>query len=354
MAKKMIPSKLVLSTGEVFEGYSPDWQASTVFGEIVFNTGMVGYVECLSDPSYTGQILTFTYPLIGNYGVPEPSEWESHKLHARGMIVSEAVDFYSREHATSSILDICKAQNVAVMAGVDTRALTKILRERGCVAGAIVTGDELPKAFPNINEQHLVAEVSIKEPVEGGAGDKTVIVVDCGMKENIWRHLQKLPVKLKRVPYNYDYTNEPYDGVFLSNGPGDPMVCQETISVLRKALELKKPIFGICLGSQLMGLAIGAKTYKLRFGHRSQNQPCLQEGTDRCFLTSQNHGFAIDEHTLPEGWKVTFRNLNDNSVQGIEHESLPYFSVQFHPEAAPGPIDTNWLFDKFYKMIKDQ
>ncbi|MDF2530178.1 MAG: carbamoyl-phosphate synthase small subunit [Gammaproteobacteria bacterium] len=207
----MVPSKLVLATGEVFEGYSPDWQAATTFGEIVFNTGMVGYIECLSDPSYTGQILCFTYPIIGNYGVPDPSEWESHKLHARGIIVSEAAEFYSRDHAKSSLWETCKQQGVAVMANVDTRALTKVLRERGVVSGAIVCGESLPKAFPNINEQNLVAEVSIKTPVEGGSGDKTIIVVDCGMKENIWRHLQKLPVKLKRVPYNYDYTNEPYD-----------------------------------------------------------------------------------------------------------------------------------------------
>ncbi|MDO8953970.1 MAG: glutamine-hydrolyzing carbamoyl-phosphate synthase small subunit [Gammaproteobacteria bacterium] len=350
----MLPSTLVLETGEVFEGYSPDWQASTVFGEIVFNTGMVGYVECLSDPSYTGQILTFTYPIIGNYGVPEAADWESHKLHARGIIVSELAEFHARPHAAQSLLEACKEQGVAMMVGVDTRALTKVLRDRGCVAGAIVTTDPLPKAFPNINAQHLVSEVSIKAPIESGNGDVTIIAVDCGMKENIWRHLQKLPIKIKRVPHNYDYTNEPYDGVFLSNGPGDPMMCVETIAILRKAMQKNKPIFGICLGSQLMGLAIGAKTYKMRFGHRSQNQPCLQEGTERCFLTSQNHGFAIDEQTLPEGWRVTFRNLNDATVQGIEHESLPYSSVQFHPEAAPGPTDTHWLFDKFYQLVKDR
>jgi carbamoyl-phosphate synthase small subunit len=314
---------------------------------------MVGYVECLSDPSYTGQVLCFTYPIIGNYGVPDASEWESHKLHARGMIVSELAENYARNSAQKSLLETCKEQGVAVMTGVDTRALTKVLRDRGCVAGAIVTGPEMPKAFPNINAQHLVSEVSIKTPIEAGAGDYKVIAVDCGMKENIWRLLQKLPVKLKRVPFDYDFTDEDYDGVFVSNGPGDPAVCVETIAIMRKAMAKKKPIFGICLGSQLMGLAIGAKTYKLRFGHRSQNQPCLQEGTERCFLTSQNHGFAIDEATLPDGWKVTFRNLNDATVQGIEHESLPYYSVQFHPEAAPGPVDTNWLFDKFFSLIKE-
>ena len=204
------------------------------------------------------------------------------------------------------------------------------------------------------NEQHLVSQVSINTPIETGSGDKTVIAIDCGMKENIWRLLQKLPIKLKRVPYNYDFSNEAFDGVFISNGPGDPTLCQETINIVRKVMQHqpKKPIFGICLGSQIMGLAIGAHTYKLRFGHRSQNQPCLKLGTDRCYLTSQNHGFAIEESTLPDGWHVTYRNLNDASVQGIAHKSKPYFSVQFHPEAAPGPVDTEFLFDEFYEMLK--
>ena len=347
----MVPAQLVLATGEVFHGFSPQQQREQTFGEIVFNTGMVGYVECMTDPSYSGQILTFTYPIMGNYGVSNKDTWESNAIHARGIIVSELAAFHSRQQAETSLLDWCVDNDIALLAGVDTRALTKCLREKGVVPGAVVVGDNAPKAFPNINEHHWVKEVSIKTPIETGSDDKTIIAIDCGMKENIWRHLQKLPVTLKRVPFDYDFTHEDYDGVFISNGPGDPLVCQETVAILKKVLEGDKPVFGICLGSQIMGLAIGAKTYKLRFGHRSQNQPCLHEGTDRCYLTSQNHGYAIDEASLPADWEVTFRNLNDNSVQGIAHKTKPFFSVQFHPEAAPGPIDTSFLFQTFYDHL---
>ena len=345
------PASLVLETGEIFHGYAPHTQIPTQFGEVVFNTGMVGYVECLTDPSYRGQILNFTYPIIGNYGVPDRSKWESLRGQASGVIVSELADFYSRNTAAASFLDFCLEQKIAVMTGVDTRALTKCLREKGVVSGAIVIGDKLPKAFPDINEEHLVQQVSSTEPLEEGSGKYKVIAIDCGMKQNIWRYLRQLPITVKRVPFDYDFTHEHYDGVFISNGPGDPVRCQETIAILRKVLTQKKPVFGICLGSQLMGLAIGAKTYKLRFGHRSQNQPCMREDSDRCFLTSQNHGYAIDEETLPADWKVTYRNLNDASVQGIAHRTLPYFSVQFHPEAAPGPTDTAFLFNDFYAML---
>lgn len=347
----MIKAALVLETGEIFPGFAPEGQQSQQFGEVVFNTGMVGYVECLTDPSYRGQILTFTYPLIGNYGVPDVSQWESKRIHAAGMVVSELADFYSRTQAQSSLLAWCQQAKVAVITGIDTRALTKCLREKGVVAGAIVVGDKLPKAFPNINEQHLVQQVSPTEIVTHGTTGPLVIAMDCGMKENIWRYLTQLPIRLKRVPFDYDFTHEPYDGVFISNGPGDPVRCQETIAIMRKALLSGKPMFGICLGSQLMGLAIGAKTYKLRFGHRSQNQPCLEEGTERCYLTSQNHGYAIDESTLPPDWHVTHRNLNDNSVQGIAHKTKPFFSVQFHPEAAPGPTDTAFMFTRFYSLL---
>jgi carbamoyl-phosphate synthase small subunit len=364
---KMIPATLVLETGEQFHGQAPDWQQPTQFGEVVFNTGMVGYVECLTDPSYRGQMLAFTYPLIGNYGVPSKEHWESDQIHAAGLIVSSLAEFHSRPTAEKSLLDWCRDYKTAVITGIDTRALTKCLRDKGVVAGAIVVGDQLPKAFPDINEAHLVKEVSIKKPIEDnpstltllrkGGGNSLekrprVIAIDCGMKQNIWRHLSKLPISLKRVPFDYDFTDEDYDGVFISNGPGDPLRCQETIAILRKVLMQKKPVFGICLGAQLMGLAIGAKTYKLRFGHRSQNQPCLKEGSERCLLTSQNHGYAVDEKTLPSDWQVTYRNLNDNTVQGIAHKTLPYFSVQFHPEAAPGPVDTRFLFDEFYQLLE--
>ena len=350
----MRPAQLIFATGEVFQGMVPDWQETIVFGEVVFNTGMVGYVECLTDPSYSGQLLTFTYPLIGNYGVPAQTAWESDSVKARAMICSHAEPFFSRDHAQTDIISWCREQGCALMCGVDTRALTICLRDKGVVAGAIVPeGCDKPIAFPDVNDEHLVRRVTCEHITEAGNGDKTIIAIDCGMKENIWRLLQKLPVKIKRVPFDHDFSDEDFDGVFISNGPGDPLMCQETVTIIKKVMEKhpNKPIFGICLGSQIMGLAIGAQTYKLRFGHRSQNQPCLQVGTERCFLTSQNHGFAIEESTLPDGWQVTFRNLNDASVQGIAHQSKPYFSVQFHPEAAPGPVDTAWLFDKFYNML---
>lgn len=347
----MIPAKLVLETGEVFKGYAPITQTGKYFGEVVFNTGMVGYTECMTDPSYCEQILVFTYPIIGNYGVFSKATWESQKAWVTGIVISDLSEFHARDQGEQSLVEWCQAQGVALLGGVDTRALTICLREKGVVCGAIVREEEHPLAFKDINEQDLVAKVSIKNPLTVGQGKKTLIAVDCGMKENIWRHLQQYDWTIKRVPYDYDYTPEPYDAVFISNGPGDPVRCQKTIQILQKALTTDKPVFGICLGSQLMGLAIGAKTYKLRFGHRSQNQPCLQEGSDKVFLTSQNHGYALEESTLPKDWRVTYRNLNDNSVQGIAHLSKPHFSVQFHPEAAPGPVDTAFLFDEFYQMV---
>lgn len=347
----MQPAHLILSSGERFQGFVPDWQRETIFGEVVFNTSMVGYVEAMTDPSYAGQLLTFTYPLIGNYGVPDAKDWESPKIQAAAIIVSEAVEFYSHREAKRSLLDWCRAENIPVMWGVDTRALAKHISHNGVCPAAISLTDQIPTSFRDINAEHLVKQVSITEPQFSGSGEKLIIAVDCGMKENIMRHLLKFPVCVKRVPFDYDFTNEPYDAVFFSNGPGDPAVCVETIATVKKALSSDKPVFGVCLGAQIMALAIGAQTVKLPFGHRAQNHPCIQEGTDKCFLTSQNHGFSIEENTLPSDWQVIFRNLNDNTVQGIEHRTKPFFSVQFHPEEAPGPVDTQWLFKKFYEMI---
>lgn len=349
---QMLPGKLRLKSGHEFLGQVPANQQDICYGEVVFSTGMVGYVESLTDPSYAGQILVFTYPLIGNYGVATPETWESQKIHAKGVVLSELAPFYSNHTAQQSFFEWLQQQNIPVLTGVDTRALTKQLRGQGVVPGAIVSGNKQAKEFEDFDHINWVAEVSIKEPITYGNGEKLVIAVDCGMKENILRCLLNYPYRVKRVPYNYDYFNENFDGVFVSNGPGDPALCTETITILQKAMAKQKPIFGICLGTQLMGLAVGAKTYKMAFGHRSHNQPCMELSSKRCYLTSQNHGYAIDEKTLPQDWKVSFRNLNDNTVAGIEHKQLPFFSVQFHPEAAPGPMDTQWLFKKFFELVK--
>lgn len=342
---------LVLKSGEKFTGQVPIFQKDIHFGEVVFNTGMVGYVESLTDPSYAGQILAFTYPLIGNYGVSDPSTWESKKIHVKGVVMSELIDTHSSHSAQLSLQQWLQDQGIPFITGVDTRALTKKLRTEGVIAGAIAPLTSHPKKFPDYDHIDWVKEVSIKEPIEYGSGKKRIIAIDCGMKENIVRCLQKLPVRITRVPYDYDFTQEDYDGVFISNGPGDPARCTETIAIIKKVLAAKKPTFGICLGTQLMALAAGAKTFKLKFGHRSQNQPCLHITDNKSFLTSQNHGYAVDEKTLPKDWRVSFRNLNDDTVAGIEHKTLPFFSVQFHPEAAPGPVDTQWLFNKFFDMI---
>lgn len=344
-----VPAKLILESGETFPGFSPSWQSGAAFGEVVFTTGMTGYIESLTDPSYTGQILTFTFPLIGNYGVPPKEKWESGKLQASGVVTGQVSHWTSHWDAEISFLDWLKKQNTPLITGVDTRALTKTLRKKGVALGAICQSS--PQTFFDPNREHLVKKVSCFQKETVGSGLKTVIAVDCGMKENIVRHLLRYPLKVIRVPYDYDYTNDEYDAVFLSNGPGDPSVCVETVAILKKALKQPKPIFGICLGTQLMALAIGAKTYKLKFGHRGQNQPCRDILQQRCILTSQNHGYAIEEKTLPPDWQVTFRNLNDDSVEGIAHKTLPYFAVQFHPESSPGPTDAAYLFDQFYEKI---
>ncbi|HEX2549111.1 MAG TPA: carbamoyl-phosphate synthase large subunit, partial [Gammaproteobacteria bacterium] len=351
---QFIPAQLILETGEVFQGRVPATQDSECFGEIVFNTGMVGYVESFTDPSYAGQILVLTYPLIGNYGVSPPETWESDKIHISGVIVSELSDFCSSHSAEKSLRDWLTENKIPVMVGVDTRLLTKHLRTKGVVPGVITTKGQKPKKFEQFADIDWVKKVSIPAPKMYGEGEKLIIAVDCGMKENIIRCLTKFPIRVKRVPFNYDYSDEPFDGVFISNGPGDPMHCTETVAILRKALKKQKPMVGICLGTQLMALAVGAKTYKLPFGHRAQNQPCLDVTSGRCYLTSQNHSYAVDDTTLPNDWEVFFRNLNDQSVEGIQHKTLPFFAVQFHPEAAPGPLDTQWLFQKFYDLIENK
>ena len=349
--KKRKTARIILSDGTTFEGFSFGTAGSTT-GEVVFATGMVGYPEAFTDPSFKGQILVMTYPMVGNYGVPK-GPFESKHIQIQGLIVQDYSFDYSHADATRSLDEWLKEEKVPGIYGIDTRALTNKLREHGVMLGQIVIEGKQPvKEIEDPNERNLVAEVSIKRASTTGKGKKKIVLVDCGMKENILRCLVKRGVEVKRVPWNYDYNNEEWDGLFISNGPGDPMMAKETIEHLRVAMEGKKPIFGICLGSQLMGLAAGAKTYKLKYGHRSQNQPCIEVGTERCYLTTQNHGFAVRESTIPSGWKLWFKNANDGSVEGIKHSKMPFWSVQFHPEATPGPEDTEFLFDRYIDLVK--
>ncbi len=344
-------AKLVLANGRTFDGFAPKWQVEKSFGEVVFNTGMTGYEETLTDPSYSGQILSFTFPILGNYGVSSGNRWESAKIHASGVICETLFEEPHHYSAKKTFLKWLEDERVPLICGVDTRELTKVLRDYGVLSGVISYADGEVSTFQDSMAIHWVEKVSPRKEEIIGNGKYKIILVDCGAKENIIRCLLKFDVTIKRVPFDYDYTNEDYDGVMLSNGPGDPKLCTATIAILAKALEKGKPIFGICLGSQLMALAIGANTYKLKYGHRGHNQPCIDLNKDRCYLTSQNHSYAVDEHSLPSGWKVTFRHLNDNTVAGISHETKPYSAVQFHPEASSGPQDTFYLFEQFYDQI---
>jgi carbamoyl-phosphate synthase small subunit len=349
-------SALILEDDTVFEGYSFGG-AHSVSGEVVFNTGMVGYPESLTDPSYRGQILVLTYPLIGNYGVPGRNGayglhvgLESEGIHIAGLVISEYSLHYSHWSAGRSLADWLKEHEVPALYGVDTRRLTKRLRDQGTMLGQLVVSEEAP-GFHNPHSENLVPQVSVKHPVHYAGGKTRVVVIDCGCKFSIIRSLTARGVTVIRVPWDYDFLHEDFAGVVISNGPGDPKMCQATIAQIRKAMEQKYPIFGICLGHQLLALAAGADTYKLKFGHRSQNQPCVEVGGRRCYVTSQNHGYAVAQESLPEGWESWFTNANDGTNEGIRHRFRPFMSVQFHPEAAPGPVDTAHLFEEFVKHL---
>jgi carbamoyl-phosphate synthase small subunit len=356
MYKERKVGRLVLEDGTVYTGYMFG-APQTVAGEVVFNTGMVGYPEALTDPSYRGQILALTYPLVGNYGVPPfhrpghaSSQLESERVQISALIVSEASAYCSHWSAITSLEQWLIAHEVPGLVGVDTRELTKHLRSKGSLLGKILFEDvDIP--FHNPNTSNLVSQVSIGEPVVYPGGPTRLVVIDCGCKQGIIRSLLERGVTVIRVPWDYDFLNEEYDGVIISNGPGDPQMCTPTINHIRRALAQNLPILGICLGHQILALAAGATTYKLKFGHRSQNQPCLEVGTQRCYITSQNHGYAVDDTSLPQDWEPWFININDGTNEGIRHRMHPFMSVQFHPEAAPGPMDTENLFDKFLQVL---
>ena len=348
---------IILEDGTRFEGFSFGYETSSA-GEVVFNTAMTGYPESLTDPSYEGQILVTTYPILGNYGVPPRREkddvsefYERDHIHARGIVAQDYSWEHSHWQADRSLSQWLKEEKIPGIYGVDTRALTKHLREKGSMLGKIVVEGCEDIDFYNPNLENLVAKTSCKEVETHGDGEKTVVLVDCGTKHNIIRCLTRRGVKVIRVPWDYDFTSIPYDGLFISNGPGNPDMAQTTINNIRKAIEIGKPICGICMGNQLLSLAAGAKTYKLKYGHRSHNQPVRHVGTNVCYVTSQNHGYAVDQTTLPADWEPLFINMNDGTNEGIRHKTKPFFSAQFHPEASSGPKVTEFIFDEFISLL---
>ncbi len=366
---------LILEDGTRFEGLSFGYEQDTV-GEVVFNTAMTGYNESLTDPSYAGQMLVMTYPLIGNYGVPLagmdangiPLFMESERIHVAALIVADYSDEYSHWNAEESLANWLRREKVTAITGIDTRRLTVVLRQQGAMMGRIEIEKNgyygrgidpegsktlLHDEYGSVN---WVERVSCKDVVNYKP-EKTkyrVVLVDCGVKANIIRCLLKRNLEVLRVPWDFDFNEMDFDGLFLANGPGDPNMCGKTIENIRNFLNAEnvRPCMGICLGNQLLAKAAGASTYKLKYGHRSHNQPVRLIGTNKCFITSQNHGYAVDSCTLPNEWQPWFVNMNDGSNEGIRHRTKPWMSAQFHPEACSGPVDTEFLFDEFLKLLE--
>ena len=353
---------LTLSDGTTFCGQSFGYEAP-VAGEVVFNTAMTGYPESLTDPSYAGQILVLTFPLAGNYGVPPftmrpdgiATFMESERIHISGLVVCDYSEDYSHWNAVESLSDWLRREKIPAITGVDTRELTKILREHGVMLGKIEpegTISDVPSAqYEGVN---YVEKVSCSEVIKynEGAG-KRAVLVDCGVKHNIIRCLLQRNIEVVRVPWDYDFNALEFDGLFLANGPGDPDTCERTVDNIRKFLGKSdvKPCMGICMGNQLLSKSAGASIYKLKYGHRGHNQPVRRVGTTQCFITSQNHGYAVDTKTLPQDWETLFVNMNDDSNEGVRHKHNPWFSAQFHPEACSGPLDTEFLFDEFVQLL---
>jgi len=340
--------RLILFDGSEFEGQSFGYE-QPASGELVFSTGMVGYPESLTDSSYEGQILILTYPIIGSYGVPDKKYWESDRIHVSGLIVSQYIDTPSHFQSQMGLGKWLKKEKVPGLVISDTRYLTQKLRDRGAQLAKIIFKKNINFIDRNLN--NLVNVVSIKKPLIEGRGSRTIVLIDCGVKKNIIRSLLDRRIRVITVPWNFDIFSlkEKIDGIVVSNGPGDPKMADVTIETVKKILIKQIPLLGICLGNQILALAAGGDTYKMKFGHRGQNQPCIMAGTNRCYLTTQNHGFAIGK--IPEGFTQWFINVNDNTNEGIIHKKYPFMSVQFHPEATPGPVDTGWIFDYFLKKI---
>ena len=360
-------ARLILDDGTEFCGWSFGYEANAV-GEVVFNTAMTGYPESLTDPSYAGQILVTTYPLIGNYGVPEtggeplPKFMESERIHVKGLVVADYSEKYSHWNAKESLAEWLRREKIPAITGIDTRRLTGRLRESGVMRGRIIISENSDYSehsdYGSINwvEQVSCKEVITYKPDSTAAANSSfprVVLVDCGVKANIIRCLVNRGVEVIRVPWDYDFNRLDFDGLFLANGPGDPEQCNKTVEHIRTFLNNPnvRPLMGICLGNQLLARAAGAKTYKLKYGHRSHNQPVRLVGTTRCFITSQNHGYAVDASTLPADWEPLFVNMNDGSNEGIRHKTMPWFSAQFHPEGCSGPTDTEWMFDEFVALL---
>jgi len=362
-------AKLALEDGTVFTGLAFGAPGEKL-GEVVFNTSMMGYQEVLTDPSYTGQIVTMTYPLIGNYGTTSDDQ-ESSDVHVEGFIVRELTKVPSNFRSHRDLDTFLRASGVIGLEGIDTRALVRRLRVRGSMSGILSSTDlddaslvAKARAFPGMEGRDLVSEVVPDRAFEWKQGfgqfaehvivarppSKHVVAIDYGMKWNILRCLVQSGCRVTVVPGTAPVEevlrHEP-DGVFLSNGPGDPAAVGYAIETVKKLVDAKKPLFGICLGHQLLGLAVGAKTFKLKFGHRGANQPVLDQRTKKVEITTQNHGFAVDPTSLPKGMEATHINLNDQTLEGMRHTSLPIFSVQYHPEAAAGPHDSSYLFEEF-------
>ena len=365
---------LVLEDDSTFVG-SGFGAPKKVSGEIVFSTSMVGYPESLTDPSYKGQILTFTYPLVGNYGVPAYEEengvlkyFESDGIKVTGLVVHELCTNPFHWASTRTLDQWLKDEDVPGIYGIDTRKLTKKLRVKGVLLGIlkVCEADEEPDLpmllkeakklqYPNFTD--LAKQVTVTEPVRYSVGgNKTAVVIDCGVKYGIIRNLLRRGFDVIRVPYDYsaeqilDYKP---DGVIISNGPGDPKQCVNTIEAVRELVDVDMPIMGVCLGTQILALALGGDTYKLKYGHRSQNQPALDLETGRCYITTQNHGYTVERDSINDtGLEEWFMNANDMTVEGVKHKAKPAFALQWHPEASPGPYDTEFLFDRFRKLAE--